>query len=252
MENKSNLITPKWNIPSNVKCLITTRNGGISTGNFASFNLATHVGDNIDYVNYNRKLLLSHVSNEPLWLKQTHSTNVLNLINKKLDFQELSTKEYDAIIINQRSQVATVMTADCVPVLLTDINGSFVSAIHAGWRGLLDGIIEATINQIKIEKKDILVYIGPTICQKHFIVGLDLYEQFVSQNISYQQYFSVVNYKFKFDLVGMSRLKLNTLGIPINNITSSKLCTYCEKDIFYSYRREGITGRIASLIWLNT
>ncbi|MFN8769953.1 MAG: peptidoglycan editing factor PgeF [Neisseriaceae bacterium] len=244
------VIIPNWNKPTKVKVLITTRNGGVSMGAYRSFNLAAHVDDDPTLVLQNRKILSQYLPSEPIWLKQTHSTNILNLIDNIDNIKINLENEYDGIITNNKSQVAVVMTADCIPLLLTDKHGTFVGAIHAGWRGLANGIVDNVLTQINVIKKDILAYIGPTICKHHFEVGHDVYQLF-NLSFNYDKYFvSHNNGKFLCDLPSIIKEQLINNGILEENITNSNLCTYCKSDLFFSHRRDKVTGRIASLIWL--
>ncbi|MCE2706362.1 MAG: peptidoglycan editing factor PgeF [Proteobacteria bacterium] len=263
--NNPQYIYPLWNAPSNVKSVITTRYGGYSTGKYASFNLATHVDDDLQTVEQNRQLLQNILPSTPLWLNQTHSTNILDIRSQDIECQDktyyrdtqyqnkqLNTKhDYDAIIINNKNQVGVVMTADCAPILLTNKQGSFVAAIHAGWRGVLNNITSKTIWKLNTNTSDIIAYIGPSICQEHFEVGNDCYEQFIQLDKNTASYFIRHNDRFLCDLVGIIRLQLLQCGLNSNNIYQHADCTFCDFDKFYSYRRDGITGRIASLIWLN-
>ena len=231
-----------WNAPKNVKTLITTR---VNPDN-NDFNLALHVGDNYKNVIHNRKLLSISLPNEPKWLSQTHTNLVLDL-----DKAEANGKSYDAAITTKKGTVCVVMTADCIPVLITNTTGSFVGAIHAGWRGVQNNIISNTINQSMTSVKDIIAYIGPAICAEHFEVGSDVFNIFSTLDSDNKTFFTPKNNdKFECDLVGIAKLQLIKLGVLENNIYLSKSCTYCKSDLFYSYRKEQNTGRFASLIWI--
>ncbi len=250
MSNNLKFLTANWSAPKHIKTLITTRIGGKSFTPFDELNLATHVGDNLDHVMANRKLLLEYTPSRPYWLNQNHSKNVLNLDSIKTNDQ--IDQEYDASFTSKPNQVCSIMTADCIPIFLTDLTGTFVAAIHAGWRGVLDGIISSTLGQIKIDKSNIIVYIGPSICPKHFEVEKDLLEKFRRLSKTNQDYFNQRNStKYECDLVGIAKLQLNNAGILDKNITLSNLCTYCNEELFFSFRRDGITGRIAHLIWID-
>lgn len=248
----TNITIPNWTVPKNIKAIVTTNNNGNSIGKYQSFNLATHVGDDMKAVIENRNVLAKLLPSQPIWLTQTHSTKVLNLSNKNT-LIPVYNNEYDATITNQPLQVAAILTADCLPILLTDKNGSFVAAIHAGWRGLLNGIITNTLTMLhSINPSNILSYIGPSICQRHFEVGSELYDRFSEKDCTNSQYFThSSDNKFLCNLAAIAKQELLNNGLIINNITSSGICTHCNNE-FYSYRRDGITGRFASLIWLTS
>lgn len=246
-------LTKKW--PRNVKTLVTTRSGGYSSAVFTSLNLGDHVGDKIDDVIKNRALLRSELPNDPVWLKQTHSNYVLDLDNiTKIRDYKTTELNFDAVFTRKTNQVCTVMTADCLPILLTDRQGSFVAAIHAGWRGVENGIIRNTILAIKhTSPENILAYIGPSICQSHFEVGPEVKESFIQLDSNNKQFFinGKIDNKFDCDVTGIATLQLINLGLKPENIYKSNICTYCNPKEFFSYRRENITGRIASCIWLS-
>ena len=235
-------LNANWGAPKNVKTLITTR---LSPGN-TDFNLALHVGDNYKNVIHNRQTLSTSLPNEPRWLSQTHTNLVLDL-----DTDAANGKSYDASITTTKGTVCAVMTADCIPILITNTTGSFVGALHAGWRGVQNNIISNTINQSKIPAKNIIAYIGPAICTKHFEVDADVFEVFSKLDSDNQAFFtSKNNGKFECDLISIAKLQLIKLGVLEYNISLSNLCTYCKNDLFYSYRKEKNTGRFASIIWL--
>jgi YfiH family protein len=257
----TNFITPDWDVPTDVKSLITTRVGGVSAAPYDSFNLGDHVGDNPEFVRQNRQILQEHLPSDPLWLKQTHSDKVLwvpdepHILNGKTLAENLLLP-YDASYTSQKNKVCVVMSADCIPILLTDKNASFVAAIHAGWRGVENGIIKRTISNTKSETNkhgaDMLAYIGPAICKNHFEVGPDVFEKFVTLDANNSPHFTKnSNGKFNCDLIEIARFQLLKCGLLSDNIYLSNMCTYCNKEQFFSYRRDGVTGRIASLIWLS-
>lgn len=247
MSNKPYVLTANWNAPAQIKTLITTRIGGVSQNNYSSFNLAMHVNDNPNHVSQNRQILNEYLPNKPIWLNQTHSNLAIEIDNSTTDIIH----DYDATLTRIKNIVCTVMTADCLPILLTDINGSFVSAIHAGWRGVANNIISNAVNLTNVRPKDILAYIGPAICQKHFEIGYEVFDIFTQLNSHNQQFFiKKDNNKFDCDLAAIAKLQLINQGILANNITQSDECTYCNDKLFYSFRRNSITGRFASCIWI--
>lgn len=244
----NNLLKASWNAPHNVKTIITTRLGGVSNTPYDSLNLGTHVGDDIKHVIENRNTIIKNLPANPYWLNQTHSNNIICVDGLENDNSCL---DYDASFTTQKNKVCVVMSADCIPILLTDTQARFAAAIHAGWRGVENNIIRNSIISSNIKVNEIIAYIGPSICQKHFEVGAEVLEQFTKQYMENKQFFIPnSNNKFNCDLAAIAKLQMLKIGILPNNIHLSNLCTYCEKELFYSYRRDGITGRIASLIWL--
>ena len=247
MQNKPTFQTARWNAPHNIKTLITTRLGGSSEGNYSSFNLGTHVLDNVERVMQNRQILTTYLPNRPFWLNQTHGDKVLKIDNS------LSTDviyDCDATLTTAQKCVCLVMTADCLPVLMTDINGSFVAAIHAGWRGVKSNIITKAIELSKVKAKEIIIYIGPAICANHFEVGIEVFDIFRHMDIDNQDFFvKKNNHKFNCNLASIAKLQLVKFGVELDSISLSNECTYCNPDLFYSYRSKNQTGRFASCIW---
>lgn len=241
-------IFPKWHVPSNIRAFTTTREGGVSKAPFESFNLGDHVGDEKSAVKTNRTLLVEkfHLPHSPLFLTQTHSTNVIQLPYSGNNF------EADAVYTNQPHQVCTVMTADCLPVLFTTKQGNEVAAAHAGWRGLCDGILEETVKYFQARPQDIIVWLGPAIGPLAFQVGKDVIEQFMRVDpIAEAAFIADPSQQGKYfgNLYQLATQRLNKLGIT--EISGGDHCTFNEKDRFFSYRREGKTGRMASVIWFD-
>lgn len=241
-------ITANWNAPQYVRTLITTRIGGVSTGNYSTFNLAQHVEDNTQLVMQNRQVLNNHLPNSPHWLNQTHSNVVVNLDQScSIDRTTLAA---DASLTTLPNTVCVVMTGDCLPILLTDVMGSFIAAVHAGWKGLHKGIIVNTIKLSQVNSRNILAYIGPSICQQHYEVNEELFKLFTNISKENAQFFTnKSNKKFDCNLTGIAKLQLMQHGVLEHNIFTSNECTYCNDELFYSYRRNNITGRFASCIW---
>lgn len=250
-------ITADWNAPKNVKTLITTRVGGFSTGNYGTFNLAFHVEDNLEIVEKNRQILSQYLPGNPYWLNQIHSNIAVDLDDSQsLAHVTVSGNiNADASFTTIKNTVCTVMTADCLPIFLTDTSGRFVAAIHAGWKGLYNEIIKNTIelilNKTKIDIKNIIAYIGTAICQKHYEVNHELFDKFTALNKDNEQFFShKPNHKFNCNLAGIAQMQLKNTGVLNTNTFLSKQCTFCDSELFYSYRKQSITGRFASYIWL--
>lgn len=240
-----NWLEADWPAPDFIKAGTTLREGGVSEMPYGSFNLATHVGDELAMVNKNRAML--KLPADPQWLEQVHSTTAVLLPNEE------RIPKADAVYTAGKNIVCAVMTADCLPLLITDKQGSCVAAIHAGWRGLCDGIIENTIKKLPVEAKSLLVWLGPAIGPNVYEVGKEVYDAFMlaeQDNQTAQQAFTpTTEQHWLLDMYHMARLRLNDLGV--NNIYGGNHCTFSEEEQFFSYRRDGVTGRMASLIWIN-
>lgn len=239
-------ITPDWSAPHGIHALTTTRDGGISQAPFDSLNLGDHVGDSPDDVAANRALLvqLAGLPQPPCYLNQTHSTRVIDLPYVGEDLNA------DAVYTNQPNQVCLVMTADCLPVLFCSKDGQEVAAAHAGWRGLCSGILENTVSRFACPVGDIQVWLGPAIGAAAFQVGEEVCEQFCAFDPNAAQAFAqdpTASGKFLADIYHIASQRLNLLGI--RHISGGNHCTYRDKEHFFSYRRDGQTGRMASLIW---
>jgi YfiH family protein len=237
-------ITPDWPAPTHIKALTTTRQGGFSKPPFDSFNLGDHVNDDVGQVLKNRQLLNQSLPNTPVWLSQTHTNKVVELNNHtKIN------ESFDGSFTTQTNVVCTVITADCLPILLTDTQGSFVAAVHAGWRGLADGIIENTLDNIKTKTKtsEVVAWLGPAIGPECFEVGDDMKSQFT---VDEQDAFKVHGDKWLCDIYALAVKRLNKLDV--NKIFGAEHCTYKENELFYSYRCDAVCGRMASCIWIES
>ncbi|TCJ98545.1 hypothetical protein EV694_0954 [Volucribacter psittacicida] len=245
-------IIPAWQCSTNVRAFTTTRMGGVSLPPFESFNLATHVGDEKNSVETNRTLLVQQgqLPHMPAFLQQVHSTKVIRLPE---DLSSTDTPIADAVYTCQPNQVCLVMTADCLPVLLVNQQGNEVAAVHAGWRGLCEGILENTLAKFQSNPTQILAWLGPAISQNAFQVGEEVRQQFVQRDpqaaLAFKQDKSAVGNQNKFlaDLYLLAKQRLNALGV--SQITGGEYCTYRQAEHFFSYRRKQQTGRMASLIW---
>lgn len=239
-------IIPNWNAPKQIQAFTTVRNGGVSQAPFDSFNLGSHVNDNLADVMKNRELLVEkfQLPQMPLFLNQTHSTKVIRLPYTGTDL------EADAVYTNQPNQVCLIMTADCLPALFVSQDGKEIAAAHAGWRGLCDGVLEATVAEFECEPAQISVWLGPAIGPNAFQVGNEVIEQFCAFDPNAEEAFiedGSTSGKFLGNLYQIAKQRLNKLGIV--NIFGGDHCTYTEKEHFFSYRRDKQTGRMASLIW---
>ena len=238
-------IVPNWPAPNKVRALITTRSGGVSQGIYDSMNLGDHVGDEAASVAQNRALLHAHLPAEPKWLQQVHGTVVANADTLS------DVAQADASIAQRAGTVCTVLTADCLPVLLCDENASAVGAAHAGWRGLAAGVIEATVAAMRVEPAHLMAYLGPAIGPQAFEVGGEVRQIFIAADPAAAQAFVPTAKdptKWLADIYQLARLRLKKLGVQ--RVYGGDFCTYSDASRFYSYRRDGATGRMASLIWL--
>ena len=225
----------------------TLRFGGESEGKYNSFNLALHVNDDINAVHLNRDLLDQYLPSSPHWLNQRHSIDVLKLPSPL--------SNADASYTVEKNAVCVVQTADCLPLLVTNTEGTTVSAIHAGWRGLLHGVIENTIKKMNIPPNELLVWLGPAISQKHFKVGFDVKNSFCEKHEEAEKAFHLISgQKWLADIYALAKIRLNLCGV--NQIygggVSDDYCTFANEVDYFSYRRDGITGRMASLIWIDS
>lgn len=243
----NDLICPDWKVPKFIRAIQTTRKGGYSVGpNYRKLNVSHLVGDEHNSINLNIKQLIDIVPNDICWMEQVHGKKIIQLP------KNIASIKADACYSKDKNVICAVRTADCLPILITDIRGTFVLAIHAGWRGLGMGIIEEAINTIN-PSNDLVVWLGPCISQENLEVGHDVYEFFNKCDKNcISAFIEKSKDKFSLSLTKAAELKLKSLGVKFiygNGITQS-YCTYNDVDKFYSYRREKLTGRMASLIWM--
>jgi len=245
--NNINIIRPDWDAPGNIAACTTTRRGGFSRGSWGGFNLAGHVGDDPSHVRLNRSLLNDSLQlpATPVWLEQVHGCDVAVADELGLD----GPVSCDASISRQQGIVCAVLTADCLPLLLCQQDGSRVAAVHAGWRGLAAGVIEQTIAQMQCPGEQLLAWLGPAIGPDAFEVGSEVRETFFAHESQAEKAFRPLdNGKWLCDIYRLVRQRLTGLGVK--RISGGDLCTYTDEEQFYSYRRDGVTGRMASLIWI--
>ncbi len=243
MSLSEHLILPDWPAPATVRALTTMRLGGVSAAPYASLNLGNHVGDAPLAVARNRQLLGSLLPGEPVWLEQVHGIVVADADSGCSGCVPIA----DASIA--RRGVCVVMTADCLPVLLCDKAGTVVGAAHAGWKGLAAGVIEATVSAMGVAPENLLVWLGPAISQRAFEVGAEVRAEFIKADPQAASAF-IFNESDKYlaDIYALARLRLRVLGI--SEIYGGDRCTYSEPEQFFSYRRDGVTGRQGTFIWL--
>ena len=251
-----NVIRPTWPAPASIHALVTTRQGGVSFAPYDSLNLGDHVGDESARVIANRQLLRKYLPAEPIWLKQTHSIQVSTPDSRS----QFSSKPYeaDAAVTNIPEEVLVIMTADCLPVLLSNDDGTVIGAAHAGWRGLCDGVLESTVSEMhKLSNQtsaiNFMAWLGPAIGPESFEVGEDVVGRFQECGLHDMQhcFLPIPNKPGKFlaDLYQLARDRLKRVGV--NSICGGDLCTVMDQEQFFSYRRDGVTGRFASLIWIS-
>lgn len=237
-----NLIA-NWPAPKNICGLTTTRLSGVSKDEYAHNNLGMGVNDNISDVIENRKILRTSLNlpAEPFWLKQTH-TNICTEV-----FDSSSNIAADAAITRNKKLPLVILTADCVPILFCNQAGTEIAAVHAGWKGLANGIIENTIQKFSEPACNYLAWIGPAICKKCYETGDEIKHQFLNKYPYVEAGFSDNYPKTHTDLPKITEIILNKLGVI--QVHQANACTFEENDKFYSYRRQAKTGRIATLIW---
>lgn len=235
-------VSANWPAPKSIRAYTTTKQG---FGERQAYQ-ESYVGFYTSNAEENKKIRdLVALPSDPIWLKQTHSITAVLASPENQDINA------DASYTTENNRVCVVLTADCLPILICNKAGTEVAAIHAGWRGLVNGIIENTIAQLKSSPEDLLVWFGPAIGPEKFEVGHDVYQAFTEKHAeSAQAFVKLSQEKWLANLYQLARLRLNLLGVTA--IYGGDLCTYTQDDLFFSYRRDqGKTGRMASLIWIN-
>jgi YfiH family protein len=238
-------ITPDWPLSGQVKVVSTLRGGGVSVGPYASLNLAAHVGDRAEAVAANRLLLREavHLPAEPLWLEQVHGVDVA------CHEEAAPGVRADAAVAFGPGRVCAVMTADCLPVVLADRAGTRVAVAHAGWRGLLGGILEATVARLGGGAGHLHAWLGPAIGPEAFEVGAEVRDAYAARLPGSEACFARNERgRHLADLYGLARLVLERAGVPA--VHGGGWCTHRDAERFFSFRRDGVTGRMATLSWL--
>lgn len=249
------LIEPDWPAPGGVRALSTTRLGGTSLAPWSSLNLGDHVGDDPLAVQSNRRRLRQLLPDEPRWLRQVHGVRCVDAAKIEVDATA------DAAFTRQRGVVCAVMTADCLPVLLCDENASVVGIAHAGWRGLAGGVIEAIVAAMDVQGERLMAWLGPAIGPSAFEVGDEVRAAFIAvDGAASEAFVPATGGKWLCNIYLLARQRLARLGIrrvtgarsaiPGRQSQGAVSCTVSEPQRFFSYRRDGVTGRMASLIWL--
>jgi polyphenol oxidase len=243
-------LTPDWQAPAHVRALSTLRGGGVSAHAFASFNLASHVGDDQEHVRANRALLraAAKLPSEPLWLEQVHGVAVVEHAGAPSLAGE--PPRADAAVAFEEGRVCVVMTADCLPVVFTDRAGTRVGVAHAGWRGLAAGVLAATVVALRAPPDQIIAWLGPAIGPRAFEVGAEVREAFVARDPANEVAFerNPVG-RYQADLYELARRALGAIGV--GQVTGGRHCTQRDSTEFFSFRRDGgRTGRMATLAWL--
>ncbi|HET7371472.1 MAG TPA: peptidoglycan editing factor PgeF [Gammaproteobacteria bacterium] len=231
--------------PPGVRVLTTTRDGGVSEGLYSSLNLAGHVGDDPAAVVANRQRLVKalRLPSEPAWLEQVHGKRVLELNEQR------PAEPADAAFTRTPGVVLAVMTADCLPVVLSEQTGAAVAVVHAGWRGMAGGIIEAAVDALDIGPLRLQAWLGPAIGPAAYEVGAEVRAPFVDQDAGAAVAFTAgAPGKWQCDLYALARRRLAAAGVEA--ISGGDFCTYTESDKFFSYRRDGQCGRMATIAWI--
>ena len=246
--NTLEFVYPDWPAPVHVKALTTTRNGGFSVGPYASFNLSNLVGDEPGNVRRNRALLseVQKLPADPIWLTQVHGTRVIDA------FDAGPREEADGCVTGTPGVVCAVLTADCLPIFLCDRRSTRIGVLHAGWRGLAGGIVEEGLRKIQLPTANLLAWLGPAIGPSAYEVSDEVRQAFILVDRELGEAFTPVpSHKGHWlaDLYDIARRRLQAQGV--HSVYGGLRCTLREHNLFFSHRRDGNCGRMASLIWLD-
>lgn len=236
-------LAPAWPAPATVCAVSTTRHGGVSRGAWTALNLADHVGDAVAAVTENRRRLVAELAlpSEPRWMRQVHGSAIARA--------DIRGDCADACVAVKPGDVCVVMTADCLPVLFCNCSGTRVAAAHAGWRGLLTGVLEATLARFDDPPGDVIAWLGPAIGPEVFEVGDEVRAAFAAATPGAESQFRAGRAGHWWaDINGLARQRLALAGVRA--VSGGDWCTFSDPARFFSYRRDGVTGRMASLIWL--
>ncbi|GGC82599.1 peptidoglycan editing factor PgeF [Marinobacter halophilus] len=251
MISEQDTLRPGWPAPDRIRALSTTRKGGASQPPWDSLNLGVHVGDDPDHVARNRQILADFTglaASNIGWLNQVHGTDVVELTPDNVD----AVATADASFTRHPGIACAILTADCLPVILTNASGTVIGAAHAGWRSLCGGVLEHLITAMAVRPSDLKAWLGPAIGPEHFEVGPEVRQSFIDQSPDGAQAFTPNGARsghFMADIYRLATQRLNNAGVV--SVSGGGLCTVNDKDRFYSYRRDGQTGRMATLVWLD-
>lgn len=238
-------LRPDWPAPKQIKAYTTVRSGWGGRQAHHDENSGNYTKNSQNYVSESQRLIsLLQLPDEPIWLHQRHTTTVVEALPENRE------KNADAAFSTTPRQVCVVLTADCLPILICNQQGTHVAAIHAGWRGLAGGIIESTINALRQPGDELMAWLGPAIGPNKFEVGKDVFDAFTSNHAESETAFTPhTEGKWLANLYELAKIRLRLTGV--SQISGGDYCTYTQDDLFFSYRRDkGKTGRIASLIWI--
>lgn len=233
-------LQPDWPAPANVRALSTTRSEGCSKGPWSSMNLGGRCGDDPADVRRNRDRLARVLPAPPQWLDQVHGTRVARHPGRPGD-----SPQADALVAFGPGRVCAVLTADCLPVVFCDRDGSRIAVAHAGWRGLAAGVLQATVAALDCDPVNLIAWLGPAIGPEVYEVGAEVAAAFPDE---FDQAFAPRGERWLLDLYAVARLKLAAAGV--RGVCGGGLCTHSDPGRFFSYRRDGVTGRMATLVWL--
>ena len=241
---RTNFFKAQWPAPACISAGTSFRTGGFSLPPFDSMNLGLHVGDCPETVNKNRLQIIKDLDlpTQPLWLNQTHSSDCVIA-------QKGCSIDADAAISRDKNYPLVILTADCLPVLFCNKKGTEIAALHAGWRGLVNGIIENTIKKMDSDPSELMAWIGPAICADCYETGEEVYQTFSQNYPSSRPFFKAKHQKWMADLASIAENILINTGV--SQVFKSNKCTFELKNSFYSYRKSSETGRIGSFIWIN-
>jgi YfiH family protein len=238
-------LVPDWPAPSRVRAFVTTREGGVSAGDYASMNLGGSSGDEEENVAHNRRIVRSHIPSDPAYLAQVHGTAVADLDAPR----EPGRPRADAAVTGKPGRVGVVLTADCMPVFFTDRAGKRVAVAHAGWRGLAAGVLESSLAALQAEPRNVIAWMGPAIGPEAFEVGAEVKEAFERIDPAAASAFVPGKPgKYYADLYSLARQRLARAGVE--NVHGGGFCTFNETQRFFSYRRVQRSGRMGAFIWM--
>ncbi|WP_341678821.1 peptidoglycan editing factor PgeF [Niveibacterium sp. SC-1] len=238
-------IVPDWSAPPRVRAFFSTRDGGVSLPPFASLNLGDHVGDRPEDVRENRRRVEALLPAGPRWLQQVHGTTVVSA-------RGAVGCEADAAVAHAAGEVCVVMVADCLPVLFCDRAGTVVGAAHAGWRGLAGGVLEACVRKMGVAPAEVLAWLGPAIGPSAFEIGPEVRETFMADHAEAAGAFRPGRGdRWMADIYMLARLRLERAGMDAGAIYGGTYCTASDPARFFSYRRDGRTGRMGAFVWLD-